>query len=29
MFDAAGHFPALEAPDVLAVDVRTFFRNLR
>lgn len=29
VFDAAGHFPALEAPDVLAADVRAFFRALR
>jgi epoxide hydrolase len=25
-FDAAGHFPALEAPELLAGDVRAFFR---
>lgn len=29
MFDAAGHFPALEAADLLAVDVRAFYRELR
>lgn len=29
MFDAAGHFLALEAPGVLAADVRMFFRKLR
>ncbi len=29
MFDAAGHFPALEAPEVLAADVREFFRKLQ
>jgi epoxide hydrolase len=28
-FDAAGHFPALEAPDLLADDVRAFYRELR
>ena len=28
-FDRGGHFPAMEAPDLLAEDVRTFFRDLR
>lgn len=27
-FDRGGHFPALEVPDVLADDIRTFFRAL-
>jgi epoxide hydrolase len=28
-FEVGGHFPALEAPDELVADVRTFFRPLR
>jgi pimeloyl-ACP methyl ester carboxylesterase len=28
-FDRGGHFAALEAPDLLVADVRTFFRPLR
>lgn len=28
-FDTGGHFAALEAPDLLVVDVRAFFRGLR
>lgn len=28
-FDAGGHFAAMEAPDLLVGDVRTFFRGLR
>ena len=28
-FDRGGHFAALEAPDLLVADVRTFFRMLR
>jgi hypothetical protein len=28
-FDRGGHFPAMEAPDLLAGDIRTFFRKLR
>jgi pimeloyl-ACP methyl ester carboxylesterase len=28
-FDRGGHFAALEAPDLLAADVREFFRTLR
>ncbi|MGK9219608.1 MULTISPECIES: epoxide hydrolase family protein [unclassified Microbacterium] len=28
-FDEGGHFAALERPDLLAADVRTFFRSLR
>jgi pimeloyl-ACP methyl ester carboxylesterase len=28
-FDQGGHFAALEAPDLLAADVRQFFRSLR
>src|SRR3712207_1990783 len=28
-FDRGGHFPAMEAPDLLAEDIRTYFRNLR
>lgn len=28
-FDRGGHFAALETPDLLVEDVRTFFRNLR
>ncbi len=28
-FDRGGHFPAMEAPDLLVEDVRTFFRLLR
>ena len=27
-FDRAGHFAALEAPDLLAADLREFFRAL-
>lgn len=28
-FDRGGHFPAMEVPELLVGDVRTFFRNLR
>ena len=28
-FDRGGHFPAMEAPDLLAKDIRTFFRDFR
>jgi hypothetical protein len=28
-FDCGGHFPAMEAPYLLAEDIRTFFRKLR
>ena len=28
-FERGGHFPALEVPDLLVGDVRTFFRDLR
>ena len=28
-FERGGHFPALEVPDLLVGDVRTFFRELR
>lgn len=28
-FDRGGHFPAMEVPDLLVGDVRTFFRSLR
>jgi epoxide hydrolase len=28
-FDAGGHFAAMETPDLLVADVRTFFRGLR
>ena len=28
-FDRGGHFPALEQPELLAADVRTFFRSIR
>jgi epoxide hydrolase len=28
-FDRGGHFPAMEAPDLLVGDVRAFFRRLR
>lgn len=28
-FDRGGHFPAMEVPDLLAKDIRTFFRALR
>jgi pimeloyl-ACP methyl ester carboxylesterase len=28
-FDRGGHFPALEAPDLLVEDIRRFFRDLR
>ena len=28
-FDRGGHFAAMEAPDLLVGDVRTFFRGLR
>jgi epoxide hydrolase len=27
-FDRGGHFAALEAPDLLGVDVREFFRSV-
>jgi epoxide hydrolase len=28
-FSQAGHFPAMEAPDLLVGDIRDFFRALR
>jgi hypothetical protein len=28
-FDRGGHFPAMEAPDLLLDDIRAFFRPLR
>jgi hypothetical protein len=28
-FPRGGHFPAMETPDLLAEDIRTFFRALR
>jgi hypothetical protein len=28
-FESGGHFPAMEAPEALVDDVRTFFRGLR
>ncbi|WP_251050576.1 MULTISPECIES: epoxide hydrolase family protein [unclassified Microbacterium] len=28
-FDRGGHFPAMEVPDLLVGDIRTFFRSLR
>lgn len=28
-FDRGGHFPAMEVPDLLAADIRTFFRSYR
>jgi pimeloyl-ACP methyl ester carboxylesterase len=28
-FEDGGHFPAMEAPDVLVGDIRTFFHDLR
>lgn len=28
-FDRGGHFPAMEVPDLMVADVRTFFRGLR
>ena len=28
-FDRGGHFPALEVPDLLVGDIRTFFRLVR
>ncbi|MGH2586121.1 MAG: alpha/beta fold hydrolase, partial [Dehalococcoidia bacterium] len=28
-FERGGHFPAMEAPDLLTGDIRTFFRHLR
>jgi microsomal epoxide hydrolase len=28
-FDRGGHFAAMEEPDLLIADVRTFFRGLR
>jgi epoxide hydrolase len=28
-FDRGGHFAAMEAPDLLVGDVRTFFRGVR
>jgi epoxide hydrolase len=28
-FDRGGHFAAMEAPDLLVADVRTFFRTVR
>jgi pimeloyl-ACP methyl ester carboxylesterase len=28
-FERGGHFPAMETPDLLAADIRAFFRNLR
>ena len=29
VFDSVGHFPAIEEPEVLVEDLRTFFRPLR
>jgi hypothetical protein len=28
-YDRGGHFPAVEVPDLLGTDIRTFFRPLR
>ncbi len=28
-YDRGGHFPAMEVPDLLADDIRAFFRDLR
>lgn len=28
-FDRGGHFPAMEAPDLLLGDLRSFFRQFR
>ena len=28
-FDRGGHFPAMEVPDLLTEDLRTFFRTVR
>jgi epoxide hydrolase len=28
-YDRGGHFPAMEVPDLLAADIRTFFRAYR
>jgi hypothetical protein len=28
-YDKGGHFPAMEVPDLLVDDLRTFFRSLR
>lgn len=28
-YDSGGHFPAMEVPELLTGDVRTFFRELR
>jgi hypothetical protein len=28
-FDRGGHFPAMEAPDLLVTDIRAFFRKIR
>jgi pimeloyl-ACP methyl ester carboxylesterase len=28
-FHEGGHFPAMEAPDLLVADIRAFFRTLR
>ena len=28
-FDRGGHFPAMEVPELLTADIRTFFRDLR
>ncbi len=28
-FDRGGHFPAMEVPDLLANDIRAFFRGMR
>jgi epoxide hydrolase len=28
-YDRGGHFPAMEQPDLLIADIRTFFRKLR
>jgi epoxide hydrolase len=28
-FDHGGHFAAMEAPDLLTNDIRTFFRTIR
>jgi pimeloyl-ACP methyl ester carboxylesterase len=28
-FERGGHFPAMEAPDLLVEDIRAFFRKIR
>jgi epoxide hydrolase len=28
-FETGGHFPAMEVPDLLVADIRTFVRDLR